>query len=222
MANMIETIDMTTRALLVINFLWGMYCILTLWRHISNLKYRNDDQQAQFLTEVRQLVEGEEYDAAIEFCQRDDKALPILVQEAIANRHLKFDGLKQLMSDTLQRSILADMERRLGWIAIVIKSGPLLGLFGTVLGMMAAFSRLGTGEKIQPSQIAKEISIALVCTALGLATAIPFGYILGSLNNRVRMLTESINAGIGWFLNIIREKQPKPARRPRPASAAAR
>ena len=58
------------------------------------------------------------------------------------------------------------------WIATVIKCGPLLGLFGTVLGMMAAFGRIGTGEKVQPSQIADEISIALICTAMGLGTAV--------------------------------------------------
>ena len=116
------------------------------------------------------------------------------------------------MGDMMQRNILAEMERRMGWIAIVIKSGPLLGLFGTVLGMMAAFARLGTGEKIQPSQIAKEISIALICTAMGLLTAIPFGYMLGSLNNRVRSLMESLNFGVSWFLNLLREQQPPAAK----------
>ena len=46
---------------------------------------------------------------------------------------------------------MGDLEYRTNWIATVIKCGPLLGLFGTVLGMMAAFGRIGTGEKVSPT-----------------------------------------------------------------------
>ena len=81
---------------------------------------------------------------------------------------------------------MGDLEYRTNWIATVIKSGPLLGLFGTVLGMMAAFGRIGTGEKVQPSRSPHEISIALICTAMGLVTAIPFNFMLASLNGRIR------------------------------------
>lgn len=198
--------------LLAINFLWGLYCVLVLWRHVANLKFKREEQQTEFLGTVAQYIEGNDYDSAVQFCQQDDRAMARLAEAAIENRGLRFDALRQLMADMMQRNILAELERRMGWIAIVIKSGPLLGLFGTVLGMMAAFARLGTGEKIQPSQIAKEISIALICTAMGLATAIPFGYLLGSLNNRVRALMESLNFGVSWFLNFLRERQPQPAK----------
>ena len=54
--------------------------------------------------------------------------------------------------------------------------------------MMAAFGRIGTGEKVQPSMIAAEISIALICTAMGLGTAIPFNFMLASLTTRIRNL----------------------------------
>jgi len=103
--------------------------------------------------------------------------------------------------------VLDDLDYRTGWIATVIKSGPLLGLFGTVLGMMAAFGRIGTGEKVQQSQIADEISIALVCTAMGLATAIPFNFFLASINNRVRKLQDSLAAGLARVLEHFKRNQ---------------
>ena len=102
---------------------------------------------------------------------------------AVTNRELTADQLRQVVTEVVQRDVMGDLEYRTNWVATVIKSGPLLGLFGTVLGMMAAFGRIGTGEKVQPSQIAAEISIALVCTAMGLATAIPFNFMLASLND---------------------------------------
>jgi biopolymer transport protein ExbB/TolQ len=86
----------------------------------------------------------------------------------------------------------------------VIKSGPLLGLFGTVLGMLAAFGRIGTGEKVQPFEIAHEISIALICTAMGLATAIPFNYMLAGLQARIRAFQDALGAGLVRILELLK------------------
>jgi biopolymer transport protein ExbB/TolQ len=102
------------------------------------------------------------------------------------------------------QQVIVPLENRVNWIITVIRNGPLLGLFGTVLGMMAAFGRIGTGEKVQPSQIADEISIALICTAMGLGTAIPLGYIASSLNIRIRALQESITPTMLRLLNTFK------------------
>ncbi|MGE5193664.1 MAG: MotA/TolQ/ExbB proton channel family protein, partial [Deltaproteobacteria bacterium] len=55
-----------------------------------------------------------------------------------------------------------------------------------------------------PSQIAEDISIALICTAMGLATAIPLGYILSMLTIRVRLLQESLGNGMTRILEHFR------------------
>ena len=125
---------------------------------------------------------------------------------AIVNRGLGFEPMRQSVAEVLQRDVLGELEYRTSWIATVIKSGPLLGLFGTVLGMMAAFGRIGTGEKVRPSQIADEISIALICTAMGLATAIPFNFFLASINVRVRRLQDSLAAGMVRVLDMFKRR----------------
>jgi biopolymer transport protein ExbB/TolQ len=109
-----------------------------------------------------------------------------------------------VVAEILQRDVMADLEYRTNWIATTIKCGPLLGLFGTVLGMMAAFGVIGTGEKVEPYMIAKEISIALVCTAMGLATAIPFNFILASLATRVRNFQDALGAGLMRILDVLK------------------
>jgi biopolymer transport protein ExbB/TolQ len=112
-----------------------------------------------------------------------------------------------MLSDLLQQDVLGELEYRTGWIATTIKSGPLLGLFGTVLGMMAAFGRIGLGEKVQPHMIANEISIALICTAMGLATAIPFNFLLSAINIRVRRLQESLSSGLMQVLAHFKSRR---------------
>ena len=185
---------------LALNFLWGLYCVILLWRRIIRLRFNTEQEQVAFLDELQGHLQAGSYDTAEEMCQSSERALPQLALSVIANRNMAYDELRQMVAELLQRDVLAILEYKLSWIATVIKSGPLLGLFGTVLGMMAAFGRIGTGEKVQPSQIAHEISIALICTAMGLATAIPFSYVLASLNIRVRNLQEMLSSGLTRFL----------------------
>ncbi len=189
---------------LTLNFLWGLYCAILLWRRIRQLRFRNDYMQNAFLDEVRQCLDRRDLKGATEACEGLDCALPRVVTAVVNSVHLSYSQLRQLASELVHQEVLADLEHRLSWIATVVKSGPLLGLFGTVLGMMAAFGRIGTGEKVQPSQIAHEISIALICTAMGLLTAIPFTYVLATLNIRVRALQDSVTTGITRVLEQLK------------------
>lgn len=189
---------------LTLNFLWGLYCVILLWRRLAQLRFRSQLEQAEFLTQLERRLDVGDTEGAAGMCQSDPRALPQLALVAIDNRALGYEQVRQLIAELIHRDVLAELEYRLSWVVTVIKAGPLLGLFGTVLGMMAAFGRIGSGEKVQPSQIAHEISIALICTAMGLMTAIPFSYILASLNIRVRMLQESLSSGLARVLENFR------------------
>ncbi|MGL4514838.1 MAG: MotA/TolQ/ExbB proton channel family protein [Lacipirellulaceae bacterium] len=189
--------------LLAINFLWGLYNLVLGFRRVKELSFRNYDAQVLFVDEALPKLEKGDFDGVEEMCLDDARALPQLTSIAIANRDLGSEQVRQIVTEVVQHDILRDLEHRTSWIATVIKSGPLLGLFGTVLGMMAAFGRIGTGEKVQPSQIADEISVALICTAMGLATAIPFNFLLAGLNARIRNLQESLGAGLVRLLEPL-------------------
>jgi biopolymer transport protein ExbB/TolQ len=189
---------------LALNFLFGLYCVILIWRRLFELRFRNQAVEGEFIGQMQDLLKANDFETATKLCDYDYRALPRLCLLMIANRTLPYDQLRHVVAESMQRDILADLEYRLSWIVTVIKNGPLLGLFGTVLGMMAAFGRIGSGEKVQPSQIAEEISIALICTAMGLATAIPLGYILSALTIRVRLLQESLGNGLTRVLENFR------------------
>jgi biopolymer transport protein ExbB/TolQ len=191
---------------LAINFFWGLYHIILGFRRIKQLSFRNHDEQQEFMDELMPLLKDGQFDAAEELVAEDERALPQLVHMAVANRNIGYEQLRQLVSEVVQRDVLGDLEYRTGWVATVIKSGPLLGLFGTVLGMMAAFGRIGTGEKVQPSQIADEISVALICTAMGLATAIPFNFMMASLNARIRKFQDALGTGLVRVLDVLKHR----------------
>jgi biopolymer transport protein ExbB/TolQ len=195
---------------LALNFLWGMTCVIIIWRRLNQLSFRSIAAETEFVENIEGLLKERDYKTAAERCDFDFRALPRLCLLMIANREQSYGQLRQLIASNVQRHFLGDLEHRLGSLVTVIKSGPLLGLFGTVLGMMAAFGRIGTGEKVQPSQIADEISVALICTAMGLGTAIPLGYILSHLSIRTRTLQDSLESNLARILQHFRRTEAKP------------
>jgi len=71
---------------------------------------------------------------------------------------------------------VANAARFLSGLAVVVQSSPLLGLLGTVVGMVAAFVQIETlGEMVMPSDLAGGIWEALLTTAAGLIVAVPAG-----------------------------------------------
>ncbi len=195
-----------TYGFLAINFLWGLYNLIVGFRRVKELGFAHSDEQAEFMEQLLEPLRGGHYDTVVEMTDEDVRALPQLIQLAVENRGLGYDQMRQVVTEVLQRDVMGDLEYRTNWVATVIKSGPLLGLFGTVLGMMAAFGRIGTGEKVQPSQIADEISIALICTAMGLGTAIPFNLLLASLSARIRRFQDALGAGLARALDVMKSR----------------
>jgi biopolymer transport protein ExbB len=91
---------------------------------------------------------------------------------------------------------LARAESGLRFLDVVAQVAPLLGLFGTVLGMIEAFQALqGAGASVDPSLLAGGIWVALLTTAVGLAIAMPVSLILTAFEARIaahRRLAETM------------------------------
>ncbi|MEP2715699.1 MotA/TolQ/ExbB proton channel family protein [Pseudophaeobacter sp.] len=81
----------------------------------------------------------------------------------------------------------AQLERGLGALDMVAQLAPLMGLFGTVIGMIEAFQKLqSAGSSVDPSLLAGGIWVALLTTAAGLAVAMPTSLVLSWLTARMQ------------------------------------
>jgi len=92
----------------------------------------------------------------------------------LASEHL--DWPKTEAVDAIQtraRQEIARLERGLVVLEIIVGIAPLLGLVGTILGMMTAFGNVGKSGQIDPAELAKGISLILRATLFGLLIAIP-------------------------------------------------
>ena len=77
------------------------------------------------------------------------------------------------------------IHQKIGWLSLIGNLAPLIGLFGTVTGMIGAFNVIATNPNPKPSEMAGGISMALVTTCLGLVVAIPTVTLYTWLRNRV-------------------------------------
>lgn len=192
---------------------WGLYCAVVVWRRINQLRFRNDAEQNEFLDSLENYIATSDFVAASQFCTDDDRVVPQLARTALDHKDIDSAKLRHLLADRYQRDVSADLEYRQSWINTVIKTAPMLGLFGTVLGMMSAFGKLGSGDKVEASGLAEDISLALITTAIGLAIAIPMSLTVASINIRIRKLEDTVNVALSRILDALVGRSGGSARR---------
>ena len=186
--------------------LWGAFCVVMVWARVKQKQFNNEAQQSEFLEAVEEPLAKGDYASAEEVCDGDRRATCQLSQLAIVNRKLGFAKVKQLVADRFQRDVLQDLEYRLSWVYTVIKAAPMIGLLGTVLGMMAAFAKLAVpGANVEVAKLAQDIQFALITTALGLTIAIPLVMCTAYINIQIKKMEDLVSYGINQFLEIFRE-----------------
>lgn len=191
-------------AALALVALWGAYCLVIIWRRANQLRFRNDRQQNEYLSQVESRLNGGDFQGVFEACRDDVRALPQLIAQSIEQRQLGYLKLRHQIVESFRREVLADLEHRMSWVVVVIKTAPMLGLFGTVLGMMSAFAKLSSGDKVEPTQLADDISLALITTAIGLAIAIPLTIGLASATIRIRKLEDLVTVGLTRYFDGLK------------------
>jgi biopolymer transport protein ExbB len=110
-----------------------------------------------------------------------------ILAAGIVNRHQNRDVMKESIEDT-GRYIVHELERYLNSLGTIAAITPLLGLLGTVIGMIKVFATITTQGVGDPGALAGGISEALLTTAAGMSVAIPTLMFYRYFRGRVRML----------------------------------
>lgn len=124
---------------------------------------------------IDQLQPGQDIDIIVKVCRQDQSALSRIVRVALD--HLTWPKAENIEAvQTRARSETAQMERGIVLLEILTGVAPLLGLLGTVSGLIKMFEDLSRGTIVAQSQamfLSRGIAEALNCTVMGLVVAIP-------------------------------------------------
>ena len=166
-----------------------------------------------------QIEPGSQLHAAIEAARRDDAAaareaaanvrppLRSLVEEAIEHRHSGRDHLEEILYEHVLAA-LPRLERHLGTLAVLGGIAPLLGLLGTVTGMIHTFQLVTIFGSGDAKLLSGGISEALITTETGLAIAIPVLLAHAFLARRARGLLGALERAATGIVNRLAAGSP--------------
>jgi len=147
---------------------------------------------SKFLVEIKRLLREGKVQEAVDYCDKQRGLLPEIVKAGLNASYLSRIDAEDTMESYKERSQNL-LRARLGVFGTLSFISPLLGLLGTVLGIMRAFHDLALSGSGGPTIVAAGISEALVTTVAGIAIAVPAAIIYNYFTTRLRNLMVRID-----------------------------
>lgn len=165
-----------------------------------------------FWPKIKSAVQGGRPKEAAQVCRTSKAPLCVVLKAGVDKLQGEWshDELKQSMEEAILEEVPA-LERRTQYLPTLANVSTLLGLLGTIIGLIQAFSAVSA---VDPSQkaamLASGISLAMVTTAFGLISAIPLILCYSFLNSKTHKIIEGIDEISTKFLNLTAGLQKHP------------
>ena len=182
------------------------------------LQYRRDSViPPEFVGAFENAINGRDFKGAFELAKADESLIARLLAAGMGKFNQGYDESMTAVQDMADEEQMFT-EHKLGYLALFAALGPLLGLLGTVLGMVESFNEIATAALTpKPKDLAKGISTALVLTLEGLLLAIPSMIAYNLLRNRVAVMNHECGKIVEKLmgrLNTLVSKKAAPAPQP--------
>lgn len=170
-------------AFAITSILFVMFVVMN-WMAIS----RNSMLPQSMVDVFQQQLNDQQYQEAYETAKASDSPQGKIVAAGLAKMSAGYEAAEKAMSDVAEEEIMR-LEQRLGYIALIAGVAPMLGLLGTVFGMVDSFQEIALhGSAPQASELAAGIATALITTQVGLLIAIPAMIIYEYFRNKLALL----------------------------------
>ncbi|MBI4601908.1 MAG: MotA/TolQ/ExbB proton channel family protein [Planctomycetes bacterium] len=158
----------------------------------------------QLLGKLEALLEAGDEDEALAACRESPSFLSAVVAPGLSRRSEGWAEMEKAMQEAGEAET-AKLHRKVGYLSLIAGVSPMLGLFGTVSGMIQTFDVIATSEiQPKPADLAEGISQALVTTYEGLLVAIPMTVLFNVFRNRVATLVAEAGAAVERLLEPYR------------------
>jgi biopolymer transport protein ExbB len=139
--------------------------------------------------QVKTYFANKQYKEAIELTANEPSFFSRVVNAGMSEARYGFGAMERAV-DTAADERTSSLLRHTEWLNLLGNLGPMIGLFGTVWGLIKTFFAIVEAGGIpDPAKLASAIGIKLVCTLLGLSIAIPSLAVYGTMRNRIDTLT---------------------------------
>jgi biopolymer transport protein ExbB len=145
---------------------------------------------ATLVDKLETAIRDKKFQDAYDVCKDNDSYLARLVRTGIANLPNGRAEAKEAM-EAAAEEIVTSMEMRISYLAIIGTLGPMIGLVGTIWGMIMSFQEIATaaGAQPRPEKVAEGISTALFITLEGVSLSVPAIFFFAYFRNRIAQMT---------------------------------
>jgi biopolymer transport protein ExbB len=133
---------------------------------------------------LQELITQKQFKQATDECRDNGSLLALVIGAGLGEVDAGYAAVEKAMEDACAQHA-GRLYRKIDYLSVIGTLSPMLGLLGTVWGMMLAFSEFASKANVAVTELAPGISTALVTTLLGLAVAIPAYAAYAYFRNRV-------------------------------------
>lgn len=175
---------------------------------------RSNINAPRFMAEIRKLVKAGDYKKALALCaSAKDKALPQVVMSGLKKvcegDSIDFRSIQNSVDEgTLE--VIPKLQERTGFLAMIGNVSTLIGLMGTIYGLIEAFKSVsapGIDATMKAQMLARGISVAMNTTLLGLIIAVPAIIFYTFIHNKTVKIIDEIDEHTVKLINLITGNQ---------------
>jgi biopolymer transport protein ExbB len=173
-----------------------------IWRLWLNYNAKTD--LGEFLERLKErLSQPEGRKAAMELCEDEPGVIPKVFTTALQTCDQGRVATRNAIANLVELELIPDLNFLLPLMLVFAKLAPMVGLLGTVSGMIMAFGKIAGATKVNPSDLAGDIGMALFTTAEGLIIAIPLIFAYSMFRERVNRFELDLQRAAQAALNLL-------------------
>ena len=199
------------------NYMFPIAVVLVVGLSIAIERYiylvRVSTRNRQLWNEIVPMLSQGNFRQVVQITSKNESAIAQILNYGLARIQAarRRDDIEKAMEESLME-VVPRLEKRTHYLATFANLATLLGLLGTVMGLIRAFAAVATVNPAEKANLlSASISVAMNCTAFGLMTAVPLLFIHAWLHTKTTEVIDSLEMASVKFLNAITERQPAPA-----------
>lgn len=177
------------------------YLYLTAQKHVNRRDFR----------QLHKFLQNKDLKGALNFARESGSAMSLMIGAGLLrlSRRQSREDIEYAMEEGLLE-ILPRLEKRTQYLSTLANVATLLGLLGTIIGLIAAFTAVAEADATEKAgMLSESISLAMNTTAFGLMSAIPLLLIHAMLQTKTNEIVDSFEMAGIKVMNLITDSQPQ-------------
>ena len=188
--------------LMVLCSVSGMALVI---EHVVNIR-REKLAPTPLIQDLEALISEGSYDEAIEMCEQEGGYVSTLVKAGLMMRNLGYEEVINSVGLAAEEEAFK-LQAKISYLSLIGNIGPLLGLLGTVTGMITAFQRIEQLKAPTPKDLASGVYESLVNTTMGLFIGITFLTCFFIYKNMVTRMSLQMNLQAVELMRALADKE---------------